>query len=102
MKKSRFSEEQIVGILQEAERGQKSQAEICRERGVSQNTFYIWKRKYAGLAQEDLRKLRDLERENAQLKRILAERDLEIDAVRALFRKNGQALPASPGRERSS
>jgi len=102
MKKSRFSEEQIVGILQEAEKGSKSQAEICRESGVSQNTFYIWKRKYAGMAQEDLRKLRDLERENAQLKRILAERDLEIDAVRALFRKNGWALPAGPGRERSS
>lgn len=99
MKKSKFSEEQIVRILQEAASGQKTQAEVCRDNGVNLNTFYIWKRKYAGLQTDDLRQLRDLERENAQLKRLLAERDLEIDAVRALFRKNGIALP-SPSRER--
>lgn len=63
MKKSRFSEEQIVGILQEAEKGSMSQAEICHENGVSQSTFYIWKRKCADMAQEDLGKLRDLERD---------------------------------------
>ena len=99
MKKSKFSEEQIVRILQEAATGQKTQAQVCRDHGVSVNTFYVWKRKYAGLQTEDLRQLRDLERENAQLKRLLAERDLEIDAVKALFRKNGVALP-SPSRER--
>lgn len=99
MKKSKFSEEQIVRILQEASSGQKSQAQICKDHGVSVNTFYIWKRKYAGLQTDDLRQLRDLEKENAQLKKLLAERDLEIDAVKALFRKNGWALP-SPSRER--
>jgi len=99
MKKSKFTEEQIVGILQEAAAGKKSQAEICKERGISPNTFYTWKRKYAGLNTEDLRQLRELERENAQLKRLLAERDLEIDAVRALFRKNGLPLP-NPSRGR--
>ncbi len=99
MKRSKYSEEQIVRILQEASSGKKTQAELCREHGVSQNTFYIWKRKYAGLETDDVRRLRELERENAQLKRLLAERDLEIDAVRALFRKNGLALP-NPSRER--
>lgn len=100
MKRSRFTEEQIVRILQEAASGKKTQAELCREHGVSQNTFYVWKRKYAGMQTEDLRALRELERENAQLKRLLAERDLEIDSVKALFRKNGIALP-NPSRERS-
>ena len=99
MKKSKYSEEQIVRVLQEASSGHKTQAQVCRDHGVSLNTFYIWRRKYAGLQTEDLRQLRDLERENAQLKRLLAERDLEIDAVRALFRKNGLALP-SPSRGR--
>ena len=100
MKKSRFSEEQIVKILQEAQSGQLSQAEVCRNHGVSQNTFYLWKRKYSGLETRDVRHLRDLESENAQLKRLLAERDLEIDAVRSLFRKNGWALPNSGSRGR--
>ena len=99
MKKSKFSEEQIVKILQEAASGQKTQVQICRDHGVNLNTFYIWKRKYAGLQTDDLRQLRELERENAQLKRLLAERDLEIDAVKALFRKNGIALP-NPSRGR--
>ena len=100
MKKSRFSEEQIVRILQEASSGQSTQAEVCRKHGVSQNTFYLWKRKYSGMETRDVRHLRDLESENAQLKRLLAERDLEIDAVRSLFRKNGWALPGSGSRGR--
>ena len=88
MKRSKYSEEQIVRILEEAARGEKTHQQICREHGVAPHTFYIWRREYAGLETDDLRELRDLERENAQLKRLLAERDLEIDAVRALFRKN--------------
>ncbi|MGI8922790.1 MAG: IS66 family insertion sequence element accessory protein TnpA [Fimbriimonadales bacterium] len=99
MKKSKYSEEQIVRILQDAASGQKTQAQVCKDHGISPNTFYIWRRKYSGLQTEDLRQLRELERENSQLKRLLAERDLEIDAVRALFRKNGLPLP-SPSRGR--
>lgn len=94
MKKSRFSEDQIVRILQEAATGQKPQSEICRQHGISENTFYAWKKKFAGMKVDDMRQLRTLEKENAQLKKLLAERDLEIDAVRMLFRKNGWALPS--------
>jgi len=93
VKKSQFNEEQIVRILQEAASGQKSQAQLCREHGVSENTFYTWKRKYGGLQSQDVRRLKELEQENSQLKRLLAERDLEVDAVRSLLRKNGWALP---------
>lgn len=93
MKKSQFSEEQIVRLLQEAASGQKSQSQLCRENGISENTFYTWKRKYAGLQSQDVRRLKELEQENSQLKRLLAERDLEVDAVRNLLRKNGWALP---------
>ena len=93
MKKSQFSEEQIVRMLQEAASGTKTQAQLCREHGVSENTFYTWKRKYGGLESQDVRRLKELEQENSQLKRLLAERDLEVDAVRSLLRKNGWALP---------
>lgn len=100
MKRSKFTEEQIVRILQEAASGHKTQAEVCKDNGVSQNTFYLWKRKYAGLETDDLRRLRELERENEQLKILLAERDLEISAVKKVFRKNAWTLP-SELRERS-
>lgn len=94
MKKSKFSDEQIVSILQEAATGATTQSDVCRKHGISENTFYIWKRRFAGMAIEDVRRLKELERENGQLKRLLAERDLEVDAIRILFRKNGQALPS--------
>ena len=93
MKKSQFSAEQIVRILQEAAIGGKSQSQLCGEHGISENTFYTWKRKYGGLQSQDVRRLKELEQENSQLKRLLAERDLEVDAVRSLLRKNGWALP---------
>ena len=70
MKKSKFTEEQIVRILLEVQSGQAIQAEACHKHGVSQN---IWKRKYSGVEQRDVRHLRDLESENAQLKRLLTE-----------------------------
>lgn len=101
MKKSRFTEEQIVRILTEAQTGQISQAELCRKHGISQNTFYLWKRKYGGMETDDVRRLRELEAENAALKRIVANQALELDATAKLLRKNG-FRPPSAGRGPSS
>jgi putative transposase len=101
MKKSKFTEEQIVRILQEAASGHDTIEALCRKHGVTSHTFYIWRRRYAGMEKDDVHQLRELERENAQLKKLLAERDLEIDAIKALFRKNGDAL-LNPSRGRDS
>ena len=98
MKKSRFSEEQVVRILQEVESG-KAVREVCRAHGVSEGTFYVWKRKYAGMETHDVRRLRELEQENSALKRIVADQALVIDATSKLLRKNGVALPTA-ARER--
>ncbi len=97
MKKSKFSEDQIVRILQEAASGQTSQVELCRKHGISQNTFYLWKRKYAGMETDDVRRLKELEAENAALKRIVANQALELEATGKLLRKNG-FRPPSAGR----
>ena len=89
--KKRFSEEQIVAILRESMSGQKTVERISREHGISQNTFYVWKRKYGAMDEPDVRRLRELEKENARLKRLLAERDVEIDVMREVIEKK---LPA--------
>gem|GEM_PF-802170 len=70
MKRKRFSEEQIIRILKEAEQEHRTISEVCREHGVSENTFYRWRQKFAGLSVPELRRLRELERENAGLKRM--------------------------------
>ena len=88
MKKKRFSEEQIVRILQEAERGEATVTELCKAHGVSEQSFYRWRKKYDGMATADVRRLRELEKENARLKRIVAERDLEIDVIKEVLAKN--------------
>jgi putative transposase len=76
MKRSRFSEEQIIAILKEQEAGMAT-AEVCRRHGISSATFYKWKAKYGGLDVSDARKLRQLEDENARLKRLLADAMLD-------------------------
>jgi putative transposase len=76
MKKSRFTESQITGALKSHEAG-KSVQDICRELGINHNTFYNWKKKYSGMDSELLRKFKELERENAELKRMYA--DLSLD-----------------------
>lgn len=88
MKQKRFSEEQIVGILKEAEAGQGTIGDLCRKHGISEFTFYRWRRKYAGLSISEARRLRELEKENTRLKTIVANRDLEIEAMKDLIRKN--------------
>ena len=76
MKKSRFTEEQIAFALKQAELGT-AIAEICRKMGVSEATFYLWKKKYGGLGPSELRRLRQLEEENRKLKQLVA--DLSLD-----------------------
>jgi len=86
MKRKQFSEEQIIGILKEAEAGAVV-TDLCRRHGMSSATYYAWKAKFGGLEVSDARRLRALEEENARLKRLLAERDLEIDALKSVLEK---------------
>jgi putative transposase len=76
MKRNRFSEEQIIGILREQETGAKT-ADVCRKHGISDATFYKWKAKYGGMEVSDAKRLRSLEDENAKLKKLLAEAMLD-------------------------
>jgi putative transposase len=85
VKKKRFKEEEIVKILREAQKGDKTIGEVCRLHGVSENTYYIWRKKFAGMQVADVRRYRELVKENARLKRLVAERDLEIDAMKELL-----------------
>jgi putative transposase len=89
--KKRFTEEQIVAILREGQSGAKTVEQLCREHAVSQPTYYAWKRKYGSMEQPDVKRLRELEKSNARLKRLLAERDVEIDVMREIIEKK---LPA--------
>lgn len=75
--KKRFTEEQIVAILQEQQNSGKTVVEIARKNGISENTFYIWKRKYGNMTVSEVTRLRELEDENAKLKRLVAELSLE-------------------------
>ena len=87
MRRSRFSEEQIVGILKEQEGGAPT-AELCRRHGISEQTFYTWKKKYGGLEIGDAKRLRQLEEENGRLKRLVADQALDNVMLRELLRKN--------------
>ena len=88
MKRSKYSEEQVVRILSEVQAG-KTVREVCKAHGLSEFTFYTWRKKYAGLQSQDVGKMRDLERENSELKRLLAEQMLENGAMKKLIQKNG-------------
>ena len=87
MKKKRYEAEQIVRILQEAEKNGSTIGDLCRRYEVSEATFYRWRRVYGDMKVPEVRRLRELEQENARLKRIVAERDLEIDVMKEIIGK---------------
>ena len=86
MKKSRFSESQVVEILKEGETGVPV-AEILRKHGISRNTYFAWKRRYAGASVSDLKRLRELEAENSKLKRMYTDLALENAAIKDLLHR---------------
>ena len=87
MKRSRFSEEQIIGVLKEHQAWM-SAVDLCREHGISDATFYKWRSKYGGMEVSDARKLRALEAENAKLKKLLAESVMDVSTLKEMLGKN--------------
>ncbi len=92
MKKTRFTETQIVSTLKRQEAGIPTK-EICRELGISEATFYNWKSKYGGMDASDVKRLKDLEEENARLKKMYADLAIDNQILKDLFTKKGWALP---------
>jgi len=92
MKKSKFTETQIVSILKQQEGGIPTR-ELCRQHGISEATFYNWKSKYGGMESSDVKRLRDLEEENSRLKKMYADLAMDNQILKDLFTKKGWALP---------
>ena len=91
MKRTRHSEEQIIGVLKQMEAGRKV-PELARELGVSEATLYTWKSKYGGMEVNEARRLRELEEENRRLKQLVADLSLDREALKGVIRKNGWSL----------
>jgi putative transposase len=86
MKRSRFSEQQIAFILRQAEEGTPV-AEVCRKAGVSEATYYNWRKKYGGLMPSEMKRLKQLEEENARLKRIVADLSLDKEMLQDVIKR---------------
>lgn len=86
MKKTRFTETQIINILKDGDSGLKIE-ELCRKHGISSATYYNWKSKYGGMEASDVKRMKELEEENSKLKRMFAETSLENDALKHLIKK---------------
>jgi putative transposase len=89
MKTTQHTAEQIIKILDQAATGEQSVAAVCREHGIAETTFYQWRKTYGGMAVNEAQRLKEVERENSRLKRLLAERMLENDLLRELLGKRG-------------
>jgi putative transposase len=87
MKRSRFTEEQVIGILKEHQAGM-SATDLCRKHGISDATFYIWRKKYGGMEVSEAKRLKALEDENAKLKKLLAEQMMDVATLREMLSKN--------------
>lgn len=87
MKTSQFTVDQIVRLIRRHENREATVEQICREAGISQATFYNWKKKYGAMSVSEAKRLRELERENARLKKLLAERSLELDLLQDCLKK---------------
>ena len=88
MRKARFSEEQMVAIIREADR--EPVAAIAKRHGISEQTIYTWRKRFGGIEANDVRRLKQLEVENAPLKKLVAERDLEIEVMKEVAAKTGE------------
>jgi putative transposase len=97
MKKSRYKEEQIIAVLKEVDAGAKVQ-DVIRRLGVTEQTYYRWKAKFGGMEVSDAKKLKALEDENRRLKQMVAEQALDIQALKAVVAKNGEAVGVPPSR----
>lgn len=86
MKRSKFTEAQIAFILRQAEEGTREE-EVCRKAGISQATFYNWKKKYGGLMPSEMKRLKQLEEENGRLKRIVADLSLDKEMLQDVLRR---------------
>jgi putative transposase len=91
MKKTRHTEEQIIGVLKQMEAGRKV-SEVAREIGVSEATLYGWKSKYGGMEVNEARRLREVEDENRRLKQLVADLSLDKEMLKSVIRKNGWSL----------
>ncbi len=89
MKANQHTAEQIIRILAQAEQGTQTVGDVCREHGIAETTFYRWRNAYGGMPVTEVQRLKELEKANARLKRLLAERMLEVDALKDLLAKKG-------------
>ncbi|GAB5560600.1 MAG: hypothetical protein SynsKO_22470 [Synoicihabitans sp.] len=96
MKRSRFSEEQIIGILSESD-GAETIRQVCEKHNISEATYYAWKRKYGGMDISEARRLRALEEENARMKRVFAELSVQNHILKEVNAKNGKPDDQAPG-----
>ncbi len=87
MKQGQYSQEQIAALLRRAEMGEQSISALCREVGITEPTFYRWRTRFGNMSVSEAQRLKELASENARLKRLLAERDLEVDALKAYLTK---------------